>query len=554
MKFSIKLKIMSIGLIGIIGFSIGVGWTYIATTKNATALQVVVDGYYPVLELTDANRVRLDKIQAQLKAAATAGEEEMVEETAVLAVEMRDAFIEMARLDEHRASDVKQLSGLFDDYYTAATVLTRGLVSGSLSGGSFATSVAAMQQSLAAIDSALEEFRTSSYQNFTGAISAVNAAAKNALHILVVSALLAMALLGVTAFAIASKITKAIQQVVGTLEMLGSGEGDLTTRLETSAKDEIRDLVNSFNLFVADLHGVITEVVQKTDVLSSLSSETSSGNIELSSRTEEQAASLEETSAAVQELSQAVQGNAKNAGMATEKANAAQELAEKGGDIARQAERAMNDIKEASDKVTQTTDIIDQIAFQTNLLALNAAVEAARAGDEGRGFAVVASEVRNLAGRCAEAAKSINAMMSDSAVKVETGISLSQQSGQVLTDIVASAKEVSGLVARISVANQEQAVGITEIERAVLQMDTLTQQNAALVEEVAATSETMSNHSDELIHTLGLTLGSLANREDQGPKNAAEPPSPNADQKQALLQPVASQNGTLEHIAQSNAA
>ena len=554
MKFSIKLKIMSIGLIGIIGFSIGVGWTYIATTKNATALQVVVDGYYPVLELADANRVRLDKIQAQLKAAATAGEEEMVEETGILAVEMRDAFIEMARLDEHRASDVEQLSGLFDDYYTAATVLTRGMVSGSLSGDSFATSVAAMQQSLAAIDSALEEFRTSSYQNFTGAISDVNAAAKNALHILVVSALLAMALLGVTAFAIASKITNAIQQVVGTLEMLGSGEGDLSTRLATSAKDEIRDLVNSFNLFVADLQGVITKVVQKTDVLSSLSSETSSGNIELSSRTEEQAASLEETSAAVQELSQAVQGNAKNAGMATEKANAAQELAEKGGDIAMQAERAMNDIKEASDKVTQTTEIIDQIAFQTNLLALNAAVEAARAGDEGRGFAVVASEVRNLAGRCAEAARSIQAMMSDSTVKVETGISLSQQSGQVLTDIVASAKEVSGLVTQISVANQEQAVGITEIERAVLQMDTLTQQNAALVEEVAATSEMMSSHSDELRHTLGLTLGSLANREDQGPQKAAEPPSPNADQKQALLQPAASRNGTLEHIAQSDAA
>ena len=388
-----------------------------------------------------------------------------------------------------------------------------------------------------------------------GAISDVNAAAKTALLILVVSALLAMTLLAVTAFAVSSKITNAIRQVVGTLEMLGSGEGDLTTRLQTSAKDEIRDLVNSFNLFVANLQGVLSEVIEKTDVLSGLSSDTSTGNMELSSRTEEQAASLEETSAAVRELSQAVQGNAKNAGMATEKAAAAQSLAEQGGEIAVQAERAMVDIKEASDKVTQTSEVINQIAFQTNLLALNAAVEAARAGDEGRGFAVVASEVRNLAGRCADAARSINTMMSDSALKVETGIALSQQSGQFLTDIVASAKELSGLVAEISIANQEQATGIIEIERAVIQMDTLTQQNAALVEEVSATSETMSNQSGELKYTLGLTLGSLANREDQGAQNAGEPPSRIADQEPTtLVQRTTFENDAPDQIVEYNAA
>ncbi|HET9390022.1 MAG TPA: methyl-accepting chemotaxis protein, partial [Steroidobacteraceae bacterium] len=220
--------------------------------------------------------------------------------------------------------------------------------------------------------------------------------------------------------------------------------------------------------------------------------EISAGNANLSQRTEEQSSSLEETASSMEEMTTTVKQNADNAGQANQLAIAARDQAEKGGTVVNQAVKAMADINDASKKIADIIGVIDDIAFQTNLLALNAAVEAARAGEQGRGFAVVASEVRSLAGRSATAAKEIKELIQDSVRKVEDGSVLVTQSGQTLEKIVSAVKKVSDIVAEIAAASREQSSGIEQVNRAVMQMDELTQQNAALVEQATAASQAMA--------------------------------------------------------------
>jgi methyl-accepting chemotaxis protein len=219
--------------------------------------------------------------------------------------------------------------------------------------------------------------------------------------------------------------------------------------------------------------------------------EISSGNANLSQRTDEQASSLEQTAASMEEMSTAVRLTADNASEANDLAIAACAQAEKGGAVVGSAITAMRGINDASRKIADIIGVIDEIAFQTNLLALNAAVEAARASEMGRGFAVVASEVRSLAGRSAAAAKEIKALIQDSVLRVGEGSRLVDESGGTLTEIVSAVKKATSIVARIADSSREQSQGIEQVNRAVTQMDEMTQQNAALVEEAAASSQSI---------------------------------------------------------------
>ena len=277
-------------------------------------------------------------------------------------------------------------------------------------------------------------------------------------------------------------------------EMLsGVLAGDLSQRIS---------LTNKAGFFEAMSRGVnqladnMSEVVSKVKLVASDvrrgAEEISAGNANLSQRTEQQSSSLEETASSMEEMTTTVKQNADNAGQANQLAMAARDQAEKGGTVVSQAVKAMADINDSSKKIADIIGVIDDIAFQTNLLALNAAVEAARAGEQGRGFAVVASEVRSLAGRSATAAKEIKELIQDSVRKVEGGSVLVTQSGQTLEKIVASVKKVSDIVAEIAAASREQSSGIEQVNRAVMQMDELTQQNAALVEEATAASQAMA--------------------------------------------------------------
>lgn len=299
------------------------------------------------------------------------------------------------------------------------------------------------------------------------------------------------------AWSISKAITQPIYHAVQMAEKIAAGH--LSNHVEMiNARDEIGQLMQTLVTMVNKLIEIITVIKQTAGAVNKAASEISQGNLSLSQRTEEQAASLEQTASSMEQMTSTVEQNANNASQATQLASTARERAQQGGKVVNSAISAMNEINTSSKKVSNIISVINEIAFQTNLLALNAAVEAARAGEQGRGFAVVASEVRNLAQRSAAAAKEIKELIQDSVSKAEEGTKLVNQSGQALEEIVVSVKKVSDIIVEIAAASQEQASGIRQVNKAISQMDEMTQQNAALVEEAASASESMSKQADYL--------------------------------------------------------
>jgi methyl-accepting chemotaxis protein len=275
--------------------------------------------------------------------------------------------------------------------------------------------------------------------------------------------------------------------------------GQLGKRIDLAGKSGFFEAMSrGINQLADNITTTVSMVKSAAGEIHRGAQEISQGNSNLSLRTEEQAASLEETASSMEEMTQTVRQNADNAGQANQLALAARDQAEQGGQVVGKAVQAMSGINDSARQIADIISVIDEIAFQTNLLALNAAVEAARAGEQGRGFAVVASEVRSLAGRSATAAKEIKDLIQDSVKKVEDGSHLVTQSGHTLEQIVHSVKKVSDIVAEIAAASREQSLGIEQVGRAVMQMDELTQQNAALVEQATAASQTMATEAGSL--------------------------------------------------------
>nr|WP_269813804.1 methyl-accepting chemotaxis protein [Bowmanella yangjiangensis] len=280
--------------------------------------------------------------------------------------------------------------------------------------------------------------------------------------------------------------------------LMAIADGDLTQRIDSEYQGTFDALKNYCNDTSDKLTDMIGQIREAADTISSASSEIAQGNSDLSSRTEQQAASLEETASSMEELTSTVRLNADNAKQANGLASQAANVATDGGDLIQQVVSTMASINESAQKISDIIGVIDGIAFQTNILALNAAVEAARAGEQGRGFAVVASEVRTLAQRSANAAKDIKSLISDSVTKIENGNELVNRSGDTMKEIVNAIKRVNDIMSEIAAASAEQSSGIDEIGKAVTQMDEMTQQNAALVEEAAAASESLQSQAQQL--------------------------------------------------------
>ncbi len=300
----------------------------------------------------------------------------------------------------------------------------------------------------------------------------------------------------------------AMTTVGSALEKLASG--DLTAEILRIAP-EYSKLRDDFNTAVTALRGVIQSIAQSTEVVYESAGDISEAANNLSRRTEQQAAALEETAAALDEITSTVKSASDRAAEAREMVNETKGSAAKSGDIVRNAIAAMSRIEGSSTKISQIIGVIDEIAFQTNLLALNAGVEAARAGEAGRGFAVVAQEVRELAQRSAGAAKEIKELIRNSATEVETGVTLVRSTGDALMEIEGLVNRVNEHVASIATAAREQATGLAEVNTAVNSMDQMTQQNAAMVEETTAASQTLAQESRELkslLQTFRLSAGS----------------------------------------------
>jgi len=303
-------------------------------------------------------------------------------------------------------------------------------------------------------------------------------------------------------------------------------QGDLTVPIEARGKDEIAQLLGGLTTMRDNLARVVSGVRGNAQGVASASAQIASGNNDLSSRTEQQASALQETAASMEELSSTVKQNADNARQANQLAMSASTVAGHGGDVVSEVVETMRGINDSSKKIADIISVIDGIAFQTNILALNAAVEAARAGEQGRGFAVVAGEVRSLAGRSAEAAKEIKTLITDSVERVEQGSLLVDKAGVTMTEVVSSIRRVTDIMGEISAASTEQSQGVSQVGEAITQMDQVTQQNAALVEEMAAAAGSLSQQAQALVGAVAVfKLSSDQTRAEAGAA-PAQPPRP----------------------------
>ena len=338
-------------------------------------------------------------------------------------------------------------------------------------------------------------------------------------------------------------LVASVADVVADLNRLvkNANDGDLTRSMDLAGKPGLTVSIGTgVNSLVANMAEVVSQVKTMAGQVHLGAEEISKGNTNLSQRTEEQASSLEETASSMEEMTSTVKQTADNAGQANQLAMAARQQAEKGGAVVSNAVTAMHAINAASKKIADIIGVIDEIAFQTNLLALNAAVEAARAGEQGRGFAVVATEVRNLAGRSATAAKEIKALIQDSVSKVDEGSRLVDQSGKTLEEIVTAVKKVTDIVAEIAAASREQSIGIEQVNKAVMQMDSGTQQNAALVEEAAAASQAIV----EQVVVLNALMSHY--RTNESGATSAAPAKPAPRQRPPAVKPKAVAGGNAE--------
>lgn len=343
------------------------------------------------------------------------------------------------------------------------------------------------------------EFQQKAVDNLSQEVDVIAVNSRRLIFALIAGSLL---IGGLFAWSLTRGITQPLNNAVQFARRVAAG--DLSGEIHASSNDEIGQLVSALDEMNRNLGDIVNNVRESTDLIVTASTEIATGNMDLSARTESQAGSLEETASSMEELNSTMQQNSQNAKEANQVVQSASAAAIKGGAVVTQVVDTMNSISDSSKKIVDIIAVIDGIAFQTNILALNAAVEAARAGEQGRGFAVVASEVRSLAQRSASAAKEIKTLIDDSVSKVNQGTQLVDQAGTAMTEIVERVKQANDIMTEINHASNEQSAGIEQVNQAIIQMDGVTQQNAALVEEAAAAAQSLQDQAGSLANAVSI--------------------------------------------------
>jgi len=352
------------------------------------------------------------------------------------------------------------------------------------------------------IDEIVAFIDTQSKKNATEAAAAAEATAQSATVTLLVVLVVTTVVGAAIVWWIVQGITRPLDQAIDIAKTVAAG--DLSRDVEVKTTDEVGELLGALKQMSGNLSDIVSRVRVGTETIASASSQVATGSMDLSTRTEQQASSLEETASSMTELTSTVRQNNENATQARKLADEASNVAVRGGATVSEVVQTMGAINESSRKIVDIIGVIDGIAFQTNILALNAAVEAARAGEQGRGFAVVAGEVRNLAHRSAAAAKEIKELIGNSVERVEEGSRLVGEAGVTMEEVVNSVRRVTSIIGEIAIATGEQRDGIEQISDAITQMDSVTQQNAALVEEAAAAAEALQQQAASLTEAVSV--------------------------------------------------
>jgi methyl-accepting chemotaxis protein len=382
--------------------------------------------------------------------------------------------------------------------YLAAAVRVVGASSADLQAAQ--ASVPALQQAFSELEKEMETLSGTIEQNGAALNTQAKAHVDSTRLAIGASLLLACAVMMAAALWLARSMTQPMAYAVGVADRLA--QGDLASAIQPAGNDETVRLLQSMAHMQNSFSGIVRDVKTNADEVASTSAQIAQGNLDLSNRTEQQASALQQTAATMEELGSNVRNNADNAQQANTLALGATTVAARGGEMMGQVVQTMTGINDSAKKIADIIGVIDSIAFQTNILALNAAVEAARAGEQGRGFAVVASEVRNLAQRSAEAAREIKVLISTSVERVDQGTLQVGQAGQTMDEIVSAIRRVAAIVTEISAASAEQSAGVNAVGQAVSQMDQATQQNAALVEESAASAASLTQQAQQLVGTV----------------------------------------------------
>ncbi|CBG89984.1 methyl-accepting chemotaxis protein [Citrobacter rodentium] len=465
-----------------------------------------------VAELTDAwislNQARVTlnrgmlRLQGNMAGQINGGQlNELVQTTDALLAEAKNhydkyyALPETPGLEEHLADRLEEQYGIYSATLAKMNVL---LAEGKLE-EMFQQNA---EQKQKAMQSVYREWRAAQTELANAGIQDNEKDYQRILWILSFILLAVMAVITISWMAMQRVLLKPLHEVMDHIRHIASG--DLTHVIQADGSNEMALLARNLHEMQQSLANTVSVVRDGADTIYTGAGEISAGSNDLSSRTEQQAASLEETAASMEQLTATVRQNADNARQATQLAINASGTAQKGGEVVEDVVRTMNDIAASSSKIAQITSVIDGIAFQTNILALNAAVEAARAGEQGRGFAVVAGEVRTLASRSAQAAKEIKALIDDSGERVSAGSALVHEAGETMSEIVSAVTRVTDIMGEIASASDEQSRGIDQVGQAVAEMDRVTQQNAALVEESASAAAALEEQAARLNQTVAI--------------------------------------------------
>jgi methyl-accepting chemotaxis protein len=494
------------------------------TSRTAAALVRVEKVQYPTVESLRNIRAHVTSVEEALQRAVAEGDNSALDVANQHASAVRESLQELSDIDAESALD-DQLGTAFDAYYSAALTATQIMLG--TGSGDAGSAISAMQENSSVLKDTLSKAQDTAIGEFRALLTSGTRNIDRSIAVSLIMAIVVMLALGIGSWILIGNVFRSLggepETAVKVVHTIAGGDFTTSVRLRDGDTSSLLFGIESLR---RKLGTVIKDVRATSGTVDASAADINSSIDRLSSRTSDQAASLEETASSMEEMTVSVKRTADNARHASQLAREARDRAERGGSVAVRAVSAMTEINTSSRRIADIIGVIDEIAFQTNLLALNAAVEAARAGEQGRGFAVVASEVRNLAQRSATAAREIKELIQDSVTKVHDGSKLVDESGQHLHDIVAAATKVANLIGEISDASSQQASGLDQVNAAIMQMDEMTQQNAAMAEETSSVAVSMKSQARSLTDLIAVFNVEKGRVENGGTAVATAPAAP----------------------------